>query len=291
MNSLLLALAPTLAMAALPEGYGVRDYELWRETRVANLTRPTGWLSLVGLHWLEPGRQLIGADAKSGIQLSGGPARLGTIVLDAKAKRVWLEESGSDVLVDGQVAGMRRELVIDSAGPPSVVQAGSLSFIVIERSGKIGLRVRNSEASTLTQFKGLEYFPHDGQWVIEAKYESFKEPKMLEVGTVIGTIEPTPSPGIVRFEIDGKPYSLQPTGTPDELFFVFADRTSGKETYGAARFLYSKVVDGKVVLDFNRAYNPPCAFTPYATCPLPTPENRLDLAVRAGEKKYAAGAH
>ena len=172
---------------------------------------------------------------------------------------------------------------------------GTANFVVIDRSGRKALRVKDSEAPTRTHFLGIDYFDIDPSWRVEAKWIAFDPPHELEVPTVIGTVEKYPVPGKAVFQRGGKTFELLPViEVPGdrELFLIFADRTSGKETYGAARFLYVPMpVDGKIVLDFNRAYNPPCAFTPYATCPLAPPENRLDLRVTAGEKKYRGAGH
>jgi len=284
-----IAFVASTAMA-LPVGFEAADFEAWQSQRQQNLTQPGGWLALIGLHWLEPGKQRIGSDANAGVHLAAGLAHWGELNFDPKLKRVLFEQVADGVLVDGK-PGKRFELRSDQDAAPSLVQAGSVSFTVIVRSGRFGLRVRDSEAVTRKNFRGLDYFAFDPNWVVKARFERFAKPTLLEVGTMIGTVERTPSPGRVTFEWQGQSFSLQPTGSEDELFFVFADRTSGKESYGASRFLYAKVENEQVVLDFNRAYNPPCAFTAFATCPLPTPENRLNVAVRAGEKKYAGSAH
>src|SRR5690606_13501956 len=152
------------------------------------------------------------------------------------------------------------------------------------------LRVKDTEAATRTGFLGIDYFPIDPSWRVTAKWVPFEPVHKLEIPNVLGDIDEMPVPGKAVFERDGKTFELLPVleePGADSLFFILADRTSGKQTYGAARFLYTDMPkDGKLVIDFNKAYNPPCAFTPFATCPLAPPENRLDLAITAGEKKY-----
>jgi uncharacterized protein len=163
---------------------------------------------------------------------------------------------------------------------------------VIDRGGKKALRVKDSAADRRTHFLGLDYFPVDESWRIVARWVPFEKPRLLPITNLLGQTAPEPVPGKAVFERDGKTYELLPIdeGPGEPLFFVIADATSGKETYGGGRFLYAdEPKDGQIVLDFNRAQNPPCAFTPFATCPLPPKENRLPFAVTAGEKHYRGG--
>jgi uncharacterized protein (DUF1684 family) len=173
------------------------------------------------------------------------------------------------------------------------VSFGSASFYVIDRDGRKALRVKDSEAPGRQHFAGIDSFPIDAGWRIEAGWVPAKPGEALEMGTALGTIDKFPVPGKLEFTRDGRHFELLPVIEEPgdaQYFIVFADQTSGKETYGAARFLYiDPPKDGKVVLDFNKAYNPPCAFTGFATCPLAPPENRLDMRVTAGEKNYAGG--
>jgi uncharacterized protein (DUF1684 family) len=179
------------------------------------------------------------------------------------------------------------------AGEPTIVTAGTVSLFVIDRGGRKALRVKDSAAERRTHFVGLDYFPIDQAWRIEARWEPFEKSRLLPIMNILGQVEPEPVPGKAVFEHDGKTVELLAIDEgPDEpLFFVISDATIGKETYAASRFLYAeRPKDGKIVLDFNRAQNPPCAFTPFATCPLPPKENRLAFAITAGEKNYR-GAH
>ncbi|MDI3261368.1 MAG: DUF1684 domain-containing protein [Fulvimonas sp.] len=271
----------------------------WQRERLVRLTAPDGWLSLVGLAWLEAGANRVGHAADNDIVLPVGPEHLGVVTLAADGRvRIALAE-GVAASIDGKPL-REAELIDDGRAPqPTTVAFGSASFYVIDRDGRKALRVKDANAATRTHFLGLDYYPADPAWRIEADWEPFVPPHRLEIGTALGTIDKVAVPGRAVFERDGRrfellPYQEEPGG---ELFFVFADRTSGKETYGAARFLYAALPaggldkPGKVVLDFNRAYNPPCAFTPFATCPLAPPENRLDIAVTAGEKKYRGSQH
>lgn len=276
------------------------EIEQWRTDRVERLSAADGWLTLVGLHWLEPGWQTLGHAQDNDLVLSVGPAHLGRIGLIEG--RVLLEpsaKSGKAVVIEHADAtapanaGGRTLQVLapDSTGKPTLVRLGGAQFTVIERSGRFGLRVKDPEAATRTQFSGIEQFPIDSEWRFDARFEPHEAGRTIDIASVISTIEPMPNPGAVVFEKDGATFRLEAVDEGDgQLFLIFADRTNGKLTYGPGRFLYAPMPkDGMTVVDFNRAYNPPCAFNAYSTCPLPPPENRLDLAVTAGEKKYTHG--
>src|SRR6185437_10378140 len=245
----------------------------WHAGRVERLTAPDGWLSLIGLEWLKPGANRIGSAADNDIVLKAGPGHLGVVTLAGDGGVQIVLTTGSGALVDGKP--VQQAMLIDDAhagdATPTTVSFGAASFHVIDRDGRKGLRVRDTDSPGRKHFVGIDSFPIDPSWRIEA----------------------APVPGKLEFTRDGRHFELLPVIEEPgdaQYFIVFADLTSGKETYGAARFLYvDSPKDGKVVLDFNKAYNPPCAFTPFATCPLAPPENRLDMRVTAGEKKYAGG--
>ena len=271
--------------------------EQWRADRVGRLTAPDGWLSLIGLEWLKPGDNRIGSAADNDIVLKVGPRHLGVIRLADDGDMQLTLATDSGALIDGKA--VHEAVLVDDvhAGKlgPTTVSFGTASFHAIDRSGRKGLRVKDTEAPARQHFAGIDSFPIDPSWRIEASWLPAKPGATLEMGTAIGTIDRFPVPGKLEFTRDGQRFELLPVIEEPgdaQYFIVFADRTSGKETYGAARFLYvGPPQDGKVVLDFNQAYNPPCAFTAFATCPLAPPENRLDLRVIAGEKKYAGGDH
>lgn len=269
-----------------------QDIEQWRAGRVERLTAPDGWLSLVGLPWLQPGANTIGSAADNAIVVDGAPAHMGTVTWKPDGSVDIRLTPGSRALIDGADTDSA-VLLDDSHDKPTVVSFGNTSFYVIERDGRKGLRIKDPDAPTRAHFLGIDYFPIDPSWRIEASWVPAEPGETLEMGTVIGTTDKFPVPGKAVFERDGKPLAILPVievPGDTQYFVVFADRTSGKETYGAARFLYiDPPVDGVVVLDFNKAYNPPCAFTPFATCPLAPPENRLDVRVTAGEKNYRGG--
>ena len=288
--------SPTTSSSTVidPAAYAQQIKQL-RDARVARLTSPNGWLSLIGLEWLKVGANRVGTAADNDIVLKAGPAHLGTVTLgkDGSLHIALAKDSGATI--DGKTVA--EAALIDDAHAtatinPTMVSFGHANFYVIDRDGRKALRVKDSDAETRTHFLGLDYFSTDPSWRITADWVPFNPAHTMEIGSVIGTIDKVDVPGKAVFTRDGHTYELMPYQEEPggDLFFVIADRTSGKETYGAARFMDVPLPkDGKVILDFNLAYNPPCAFTPYATCPLAPPENRLDLRVTAGEEKYRGG--
>ena len=288
--SILLASSTALASDNAPDYAATIQQQ--RTEREAGLRKPGGWLSLIGLNWLSEGRNAIGSAKDNDIVLLKGPSKLGVITLkDGKASIAI--DAASGATVDGKRV-LESALASDAADKPSIVAAGPVSFFVIQRNDKIGLRIKDTEAESLKHFLGIDYFDIDPSWRVEARWVTFDKPQPLEIPDVVGTIYKLQVPGKAVFEHAGETYELLPMNeeTKDGLFFVFADKTSGKITYGGGRFLDTDAPkDGKVILDFNLAHNPPCAFTPYATCPLAPPENRLKVAVEAGEKKYRGSSH
>ncbi|AKS42381.1 DUF1684 domain-containing protein [Wenzhouxiangella marina] len=260
----------------------------WRQRRLARLTEPHGWLSLVALEPLSEGRWLIGSDEGNHFRVSSGPEHWGDLVVIGE--RVWFEPARPGaVRIDGLPAEGETELLALRDEGPTEVEAGSVQFHLMPRAGQPYLRIRDSESPVRTGFRGLDYFPFDPDWRITARWVPNPPGQTLLIANVLGELNQDPNPGMAEFEVDGRTVGLQAVLSEDgqELFFILADRTSGRETYGLGRFLYSELPEnGEVVLDFNRTYNPPCAFTEYSTCPLPPPENRLDLRIEAGELKY-----
>lgn len=267
----------------------LQSIEQWRARRLARLTAPDGWLSLIGLHWLEPGRNTIGSAADNSIVVAKAPAHLGTIELREDGTPVIELAPGTGALIDGE-SQTRAVLRDDRAHDPTRVSWGGVNFIVIDRGGRKALRVRDPDAETRKRFAGIESFPVDPSWRIEARWIPFEPLRTLDAMNVIGQLESYPAPGKAVFEREGREHELWPvieTPGDEALYLMFADGTSGRETYGAGRFLYTEPPrDGRIVIDFNQAYNPPCVFTPFATCALAPPENRLELRVTAGEMKY-----
>jgi hypothetical protein len=274
----------------------VAAIESWHAERAASLREPDGWFSLAGLFWLVPGENPFGAAESNRLVFPEGkaPARAGSFVRqgDAVTLRV---RPGVPVTCGGRpVTRMALRADADSGGP-SGLALGPLRFHVIRRGGRVGVRLKDLESPERARFTGLEYYAVDPGWRLRARFEPYDPPKPVAITNVLGDVSESESPGAVVFERGGRTYRLDPIleEGSDELFLIFADSTNGRGTYGAGRFLYAKPPgpDGILELDFNRAYNPPCAFTPFATCPLPPPQNRLPLAIAAGEKDYRGGAH
>ena len=269
----------------------------WQAGRDSSLRRPDGWFSLAGLFWLAPGENPFGSDPANRLVFPAGkaPARAGVFVL-ADSTVTLRARPGAGVTRDGEpVAVLALRADADSGGP-DVLALGSLRFHVIRRGGRVGVRLKDLESPARAAFTGLEYYPVDPGWRVAARLERHDPPRKVAITNVLGDVSEVDSPGTLVFERGGRTYRLDPVlddPGAEELFVIFADSTNGRGTYGAGRFLYAALPgsDGRLELDFNRAYNPPCAFTAFATCPLPPPQNRLALAVTAGEKEYRAGPH
>ena len=268
--------------------------EAWRAKRLASLQAPTGWLTLVGLEWLAEGANRLGSAADADVTFPAkAPANLGTITRHGES--LTLEPApGSDLTVGGKPVAGAVPLTSDAAGEPTTVAWGPISFYVIQRGDRWAVRIKDSESPVRTGFRGLENYPLRADWRIVAHFEPAPPGTTLGVPNILGMVEESASPGSVVFTRDGHEVRLQAIDEGDgRLFLVFGDSTNGKGTYGGGRFVYADPpVPGEstVVVDFNRAYNPPCVFTPYATCPLPPKVNWLPVRVEAGEKAYA-GAH
>jgi uncharacterized protein (DUF1684 family) len=262
--------------------------EQWRQQREAALKADGGWLTVTGLFWLKDGLNAVGSDPANDILLpDGAPARLGTVELE-NGNAVFTASTPS-VTLDGKAV---KEAPLRAAGPASVLSAGPLDLLLLQRGGRYALRLKDKNSALRKNFTGLRWYPIQEDWRIAAKFVPLPSSSKLVFDTVIGEQETMESPGYAEFQLGGHTYKLQAAAQGRRLFFVIRDLTSGKTTYGASRFIYADAPrDGAVVLDFNKAENPPCAFTPYATCPLPPPQNRLPVAIEAGELKYEGSGH
>lgn len=281
---------PTAAERAARAAFD-REQAAWRAQRREELLAPDGWTSLVGLHWIEPGAHYIGRDRDNGIRLDVGPGQFGMI--DLRPPRIrFVPHRGAGLQLDGKPLRGAVLLRADDApeGPSRIgFDEGKGVATVIRRGGRHALRVRHADAPARTGFTGIAYWPGGPDWIVDARFVAHRPARAIPIANIVGTVEPTPNPGAVVFRRDGREFRLEALeGEGGGLFLIFADRTSGHGSYGPGRYLDAPAPDaqGRVRLDFNRAYNPPCAFTPFATCPLPPPENRLDLAIRAGERAY-----
>jgi uncharacterized protein (DUF1684 family) len=269
----------------------------WRTQRATSLQAPEGWLSLIALGWLKDGDNGFGSADDNHVQIAGkAPAHIAVVRLDKGTLRLLPPTGGfpKDLLVDGQPA---KELALfaDDAEKPSKLTIGSLTIILIHRDDRFALRIKDLQAPTRTAFHGLKWYAPSPAYRIHARWIPYNPPKILDIPTVLGTTTHMPAPGAVEFTIDGQVFRLEPVledPKSTELFYIMRDLTSKTTTYGAGRFLYTELPDhgitqpGEIWLDFNRLVNPPCAFTAYATCPLPPPQNRLGIAIPAGEERY-----
>lgn len=272
-----------------------QEIEKFRQERVDSLRKEDGWLTLVGLYWLQPGANRFGSNPGLPVLLPKGKAPLFAGSLNVEGGKVRLVAQPGVALKAGGKAvkpgAPGLAVKTDADGEPTVMQLGSLSFFVIKRGDKLGVRIKDRTSPTLASFKGLDNFPVRPEWRVAARFVPYKD-KKIPIANIIGQVEPLPSPGAVVFDWKGKTYRIDAIeGSPEGgLFLVFGDQTNGKETYGAGRFLDTDPPkNGKVVVDFNTAYNPPCAFTAFATCPLPPKQNKLAVRIEAGEKKFAGG--
>lgn len=276
----------TLLLVAITAGtISAADYtgeeNKFRSEREKSLIAENGWTTVVGLTWLKDGDNRAGSDPKADVPLPASvPAQVGVFTLHGG--KVHFQPAAGVKLA-------AKDLAPDVSGKNHVLVLGTVTMIVIQRADKFGIRVKDSQAATRREFTHLSWYPLDGSWRITAKYVPYDKPHVLNFDTVIsGLQEQDSAPGYVSFTRDGKEFRLEPA---DDGSIVFRDQTAGKETYGAGRFLDITLpknlkTPGTVVLDFNEAYNPPCVFTAYATCPLPPPQNRLPVSVRAGELMY-----
>ncbi len=265
------------------------EIETWHRERTDRLTAEDGWLTLIGLFWLEEGKNTMGSAPGSRILLPASKAPDRAAILTLEGESVHIEVAGDVVVTRGGQPVTSAAMAADTTAEPTVLDLGDLRFFVIERGGRLGLRVRDRAHPARFDFTGIDRFPVDPGWRVAGRLERHDPPRSVHILNVLGVLSEEPSPGTVVFELGGRTCRLDALQGPEgRLYLIFADQTSGRETYGGGRYLYSEPVqpDGTVVLDFNKAYNPPCAFTDFATCPLPPRQNRLPIRVEAGEKSF-----
>jgi uncharacterized protein (DUF1684 family) len=280
-------LAVTGMAASIPVTYK-QSIEKWREQHEASLKADDGWLTVAGLFWLHEGDNSCGSDPNRDIRLPSGraPANLGVFRLQG-GKTSFRGVPGLAVRINGKPAIATVDLKSDVGGRPDILSFADFSMYVIKRGPKYGVRLKDIHSQMRRDFHGLKWYPVKESYRIVAKWAPYESAHTMPVPNILGQTENEPSPGYATFRLKDREYRLYPVLEGNQLFFIFRDLTSGKTTYGAGRFLYSEMPkEGKVLLDFNQAYNPPCAFTPYATCPLPPKQNRLNVAIEAGEMKY-----
>jgi len=281
------------APVAAPEPQRTADpYEAeirkFQQDREALLKTDTGWLTVAGLFFLTQPRTTFGSDPLNDIVLpAGAPARAG--VFEVRGGKVFVKAAeGVSFQLDGKTI-TTAQLKPDSQGPPDRISLGDLMLWVHNSGDRLSIRLRDRNNPLRTSFTGTRWFPIDKKYRVQGTWIPHAKPKMIQVPNILGDIDNMPITGLVSFTLDGQEQKLEAVGEEGvpELWFIFRDLTSQDETYPAARFLYTPVaVDGKVDMDFNRAQNPPCAYNPYTTCPLPSEQNRLRVRIEAGEKKY-----
>jgi uncharacterized protein len=264
------------------------DVEDWYSKRVASLKAEEGWLNLIGLYWLEEGENTFGSDPKSDLQLESEafPHSLGTFELE-EGKVFFIPKTEGIKIGENILEG--KTLIFDVESKVSgKLSYESLRWNIIKRLDAYGVRVRDLEEKAVTEFEGIERYPVSLDWRFEAKFIPYEPIKEIAITNVLGQTSQNPCPGYVEFQKNGKSYQIDALDEGDELYLIFADGTSGGDTYGGGRYIYVKKPEpnGTTILDFNKAYNPPCVFTPHATCPLPPRQNILDLAITAGEKNF-----
>ncbi len=266
------------------------DLAQWRAARLQSLTSDTGWLNLVGLLWLKDGDNSFGRAAGNALVLDNASLaeNAGTFVVRDHAV-TFRAHPGAGITHHGEPV-TQIAMTSDAAGEPTVVSSGALRFFIIERAGRLGVRVRDLDSPRRRDFRGLEYFPVSTAWNITARFEPYEPVRHIKITNILGMEDDAEAPGALVFSADGREWRLEailesPADT--HLFVMFQDGTSGHETYGGGRFLQVPLPAGGVTqMDFNKAYNPPCALNDFATCPLPPPGNRLKLRVAAGELTY-----
>jgi len=287
-----LVLAPfLLCLAAFSQDAYKAAVDAWHADREARLAAEDGWLTLIGRDWLNPGENTLGSAPGSTVLLPdwAAPAKAGLFVLEGTTVR-FKPLPGSGLLLNGKPA-TEAVLKTDAEDAPDLLSAGRVKFYVIRRGNRLGIRIKDAQNPARQAFHGVPRYPVDPAWRVEAEFVPYASPQTRAIPTVLGTTEPMTAPGLLTFKAGGREVTLEPMleeGEHPELFIIFKDATSAHGTYPAGRFLYADMPkNGKVILDFNRAINPPCAFTLFATCPLPPKQNQLPVAVSAGEKEPA----
>ncbi|MEI9921339.1 MAG: DUF1684 domain-containing protein [Bacteroidota bacterium] len=279
-----------------PEERAAYEAEInaWHAKRIEDVKAPDGWLNLAGLYWLEPGPNTFGSDEKNTIVFPRGKIaeRAGYFFVHDNSVTIHVNK---DVSITSSGKQVTEQVIfhVDSANTTKL-ESGSLQWNIIKRDNKLGIRLRDFESEIQKTFKGIERYPVDPDYRVTARLEKSDSIHTINITNILGQTTSQLSPGTLVFTLKGTEYRLDVLeGNKEEFFVIFADSTSGRETYGGGRFLYVKkpAADGLTFVDFNKAYNPPCVFTPYATCPLPPKQNELRVKILAGEKNYGDADH
>jgi uncharacterized protein len=264
------------------------ELSAWHAKRIEDVKAPNGWLNLVGLFWLEPGVNTFGSGEKNAIIFPKGKIadQAGYFLLKDNVVSIHVNK-GATITYRGKPVTSRVIFYPDSAKAVAL-ESGTLRWNIIKRDSKLGIRLRDDASPAVNDFKGIDRFPVEPDFRVAAFLEKSDSAKTIDITNVLGQTTPQHSPGSFVFKLNGNEYRLDALEGKEEFFVIFGDATSGKETYGGGRFLYVKKPDaeGKTIVDFNKSYNPPCVFTPYATCPLPPRQNMLPIEIKAGERNY-----
>ena len=276
--------------AASNSGYQAQIEE-WRATREATLKSPQGWLSVAGLFWLHDGDNLVGTNPDATVVLPTGAPAMGRIVFESNGNATFHPKPGAAFYLNGAPLKGPVRMKSDAGGAtPDRLTFQDVTLTVIKRGARHAVRMRDVNSKMRKEFTGLHWYPVREDLRFEARFTTYEQPRTITIPNILNEEEQQKTMGYATFTYQGHDYTIEPVVEGNELFYIFKDPTAGKETYPAGRFLYSELPkDGHVILDFNKAYNPPCAFTPYATCPLPPKQNRLAVRIEAGELKY--GSH
>ena len=263
----------------------IKEIQAWHQKRMEGLKTENGWLNLAGLFWLKEGKNTFGSDRSNAIVFPKGAGLMGQFTLNNGEVSIEIDPQAHITVNNAPITTLK----LFPSDKNIVMQSQSLRWFVIKRGDKYGIRLRDLESDVLKHFTDVDTYPIDSKWRIKARIDPSTIGKTVEVTDVLGHVTPQKSPGTLVFKLNNKTYRLDAVDEGDELFILFADATNKKETYGSGRFLYADKPNAKgdVYLDFNKATNPPCAFTPFATCPLPPKQNRLPIAILAGEKNYS----
>ena len=297
MRSRLVALSLVFVLSAgvVAQQSYTSEITKWRSDHEKQLRSEDDWLTVAGLFWLKQGVNTVGAGARYDVELTSSfpTGKFGEITLSRDGAVLALAPGVKALAGDVPVSRMTGEQIVppvelrpDDPGPATKIKVGTQTFYLIKRGDKFGIRLKDSRSPARLSFKGEKWYPVDPRYRVIATMDAYPEAKPVKVPSVLGTDYDYKSPGLLRFTLGGKEYTLMPVIEEDHLFIIFRDLTSKSTTYGAGRFLYAPMPkDGKVELDFNKAENPPCAFTEFATCPLPPQQNKLDVAIAAGERR------
>lgn len=282
-------LAAASGCSERPDTGHASSVDAWHAERLARLQAADGWLTLIGLFPLPEGEHSLGTGEGADLRfVASAPPVIGTLTV-ATGEVLFTAAAAAAVFAGDRPVDAPLVMATDRDRAPTVLQVGSVSFQVIARGEGLLLRVKDSESAVRRSFTGIDRFPVDAKWRIVARLQTHGAPSKVPITTMLGHTEEEPCPGLLTFACEGSVRHLLPIGEPGQpLFIIFTDRTNGTSTYGGGRFLYADPPrpDGTVILDFNRAFNPPCAFTPYATCPLPPAGNAMPIEVTAGEKAW-----